>query len=315
MADFHLQEKERIEKGQKGLYLSIVVYVLLSIIKIGTGLYTSSQALMADGWNNTSDVFSSLAILTGLIISKKPADHDHRYGHYRAQTAAALIAALLMAIVGINVFRETILSFMEQDSIQAVDPIAMYVAGSSAVLMYFVYLYNLSLARKTKNLAVLAAAYDNRSDAMVSAGALIGILLTQFGLGWADPIVALVVGGMILKTAWDVGYEAIHSLMDGFDVQKLEEIEQRINRVEGIREVLEIRARYHGSAVHVDATIGVDHDLTVAESHWLTERVEEKLIGYEGIERVYVHVEPVGQFSALKEKKESATKRPPTVSS
>lgn len=315
MADFHLQEKERIEQGQKGIYVSIVAYILLSVIKISVGLYTGSQALMADGWNNTSDVFSSLAILAGLIISKKPADHDHRYGHYRAQTAAALVAALLMGIVGFTVLRETVLSVIEQDKIQIVDPLAIYVAGGSAVIMYAVYLYNRSLAERTKNLAVLAAAYDNRSDALVSIGALVGILVARLGWGWADPIVALLVGGLILKTAWNVGYEAIHSLMDGFDDQKLACIEKRIDQVEGIREVLELRARYQGNAVHVDATIGVDHDLTVAESHWLTERVEEELIGFEGIERVYVHVEPVGQFSSLKNKKESTSQGSPSISS
>ncbi len=291
----HQRERERIEEGQKGIYLGLAVYILLAIAKISTGIYADSQALVADGWNNTSDIFSSLAILVGLFIAKKPADHDHRYGHYRAQTAAALVAALLMGIVGLDVLQETIRTFFAGEAERRPEPIAMYVAGISAVIMLLVYRYNRYLGERTNNLAVLAAAFDNRSDGLVSLGTLVGIGASNLGLGWADPVVALIVGGIILKTAWEVGYEAIHSLMDGFDEEKLASIETKIRQVDGIREVLDLRARYQGSTVHVDVTIGVDEDLTVVESHQLTENVEEQLLGYEGIERVYVHVEPAAK--------------------
>lgn len=288
------QEKERIDQGVKGIYISLTVYIVMAMTKIGTGLLAGSQALVADGWNNTSDVFSSLAILVGLFIAKKPADHDHRYGHYRAQTAAALVAALFMGIVGVDVLQETIRSmFSDNDVIIQPEPIALYVAGASAIVMYIVYRINHRIGVRTNNLAVLAAAYDNRSDALVSLGTLVGIGVAKLGWGWADPVVAILVGLIILKTAWEVGFEAVHALMDGFEAEKLEAIEDKIKQIDGVEEVKDLRARYQGSAIHVDATIGVDANLTVVESHQLTEHVEEQLVGSDGIERVYVHVEPV----------------------
>jgi cation diffusion facilitator family transporter len=284
--------RDRIEPGEKGLYFSIFAYVFLSALKIGFGLYTGSRALVADGWNNVSDVIASLVILFGLIVARKPADQDHRYGHFRAETAAALIAAILMVMVGIDVLKQTIAALFAAETVLSPEPLSFFVAVSAALIMYFVYVYNKRTAEKTNNLALMAAAYDNRSDALVSAGAAVSIGLAELGWTWADPIVAVLIGLIILKTAWKVGFDAVHALMDGFDAQKLAEIEQQVEQVEGIRQVLEVRARFHGSAVHVDVTVGVDHHLTVVESHALTERIEEKLVGYEGIERVYVHVEP-----------------------
>ncbi|WP_126425348.1 cation diffusion facilitator family transporter [Brevibacillus marinus] len=286
--------EERLKQGKRGVFISLAVYGILALTKLGAGWYTASRALVADGWNSASDVLVSLAILIGLVVAGKPADDDHRYGHFRAETAAALIAALLMAGVGIDQLMGTLQLLFSEQPLERPDPLALYVAGASALAMYLVYRINRSIAQRTNNLAVLAAAYDNRADALVSAAAAAGIAGAQTGAGWLDPIAALIVSGVILKTAWQVGAEAIHSLMDGFQGEKLAEIAARIEQVDGVREIVDLRARYHGSAVHVDVTIGVDHHLSVVESHSLTEQVEQRLLGYENIERVYVHVEPVG---------------------
>ncbi len=286
------QSENRYRLGKKGVYLSIIAYLLLSVTKIGFGEMTDARALVADGWNNVSDVLASLVILLGLWIAQKPADHDHRYGHVRAETTASLIAALLMAVVGVDVLIEALETFASGRIIAAPDPLAIVIAAVGALLMFLVYRINRRIAERTNNAAVMAAAYDNRSDAWVSVGALLGIGAAQLGWYWADPVLAAVIGILILRTAWEVGYEAVHNLMDGFDAKHLAKIEAQIEQIDGIYEVMDIRARYLGSAVHVDVTIGVDHHLTVVESHDLTERVEAKLIGKEGIERVYIHVEP-----------------------
>jgi len=285
--------EDRLTQGKKGVYVSIATYVLLAVVKILIGVSAASHALVADGWNNATDVAASIAILIGLNIATKPADQDHRYGHFRAETAAALIAAIVMAVVGLDVIRSGIKSLFSEKAIGAPDILSLYVALGSALLSYMVFRYNYTIGKRTNNMAVLATAYDNRSDALVSMGTVAGVGFAQAGFYWADPIVACVVGIMILKTGWIVGREAVHSLMDGFEEEKLSEFQVQIKKVEGVREVIDLRARYHGSHVHVDVTIGVDHHLTVIESHQVTERIEEALLGlHTEVERVYVHVEP-----------------------
>ena len=103
-----------------------------------------------------------------------------------------------------------------------------FVAFFSAIFMYGVYLYNLKLSKKVNSKSLYSAAQDNRSDALVSIGAMIGIIGAYFGIGWLDPLAAFVVGLIICKTAWGIFKEAALDLTDAFEVKKLKEIEDTI---------------------------------------------------------------------------------------
>ena len=92
-----------LKEGEKGAWLSIWTYLTLSAVKLIVGIIGSSEALKADGLNNTTDIIASIAILVGLRIAQKPPDADHHYGHMRAETVASLIAAFIMAFVGFQI--------------------------------------------------------------------------------------------------------------------------------------------------------------------------------------------------------------------
>ncbi|WP_232697784.1 cation diffusion facilitator family transporter [Brevibacillus daliensis] len=286
------------KRGRRAISLSIAVYLLLSTAKILVGAYTESEALTADGMNNITDVGASIMLMIGMIISRKPADHNHQYGHVRAETAGALLAAFMMAAVGIEVVISAIGKLITPNTITAApELLSTVVAIVSALILYILSRYNMKVADETSNLAVKAAAYDNRSDAIVSIGTLIGIAVAQLGWLWADAAMAVIVGIIILKTAYVLGKEAINRLMDGFEEDKRLEIKDRIMEIEGVRNVTELRARYQGSAVHVDCIIEVSPLLTVEESHDLTDEIEIHLEGFCGIERTLIHVEPAKRES------------------
>ncbi|BBI31359.1 cation diffusion facilitator family transporter [Cohnella abietis] len=281
-----------IKLGEKGAWLSIVAYIILSALKLAIAHSTNSEALMADGLNNSTDIVASLAVLIGLKISRKPADNDHRYGHFRAETVAALIASFIMFAVGLQVLYQAIMKF-RTPSLESPDSIAAWTAIFCAVVIYFVYLYNFRLAKKIKSNALMAAAQDNRSDAFVSVGAFIGIIGSQFGLPWLDPLTALLVGGIICKTAWGIFRDSSHALTDGFDDAELQEIQQTINEIPGVEAIIDIKARIHGNNKLVDVTIGVDYQLNVSESHEITENIERIIYEVHHISHVHIHIEPV----------------------
>lgn len=286
----------KYKKGSRAIKISIFLYLILSVSKILVGMFAQSEALTADGWNNVSDVLASIALMIGMYISQKPADHNHRYGHFRAETTAALLAAFMMAVVGIDVLKGAFMKLWRPEAqVIAPDPLSMYVAFGGALILYLLSRYNMAIGKETDNLAVMAAAYDNRSDAIISIGTLIGIGTARLGWLWADALVALIVGLLIIKTAYVVGKQAVDSLMDAFEEDKWQEIHDRIMEVNGVSRVTDLRARYHGSAVHVDCIIEVPSSLTVAESHDVTDKIEEYLKGFNGIERMLIHVEPASR--------------------
>lgn len=198
-----------LKLGERAAILSIITYIILASVKLIIGNSTDSQALKADGWNNFTDIIASVAVLIGLRLSQKPADKDHPYGHWKAETVASLIASFIMMSVGLQVLYQAISSFFTH-SRQAPDLVAAYTAIACGAVMFFVYRINLRLGKKINSQAVKAAAKDNFSDSIVSFGTAVGIFGAQLNLEFLDPLAACIVGLLICKTAWGIFRETTH---------------------------------------------------------------------------------------------------------
>jgi len=280
-----------LKKGERGAWISIGAYVFCSLSKTCVALLTGSEALLADGLHNTTDVVASAAVLIGLRISRKPPDRDHPYGHFRAETVSALIASFLMFAVGLQVVVQTVPNVLEPHAAPP-DWLAAWTALCSAGIMLAVYRYNSRLARRINSQALLAAARDNRADAWVSIGTFVGIAGAQVKFHWLDSFAAAVVGVLICKTAWDIFRDATHRLTDGFDQEKLEALHATILTIPGVEQIKEIKARYHGSTVLVDVVIHVNPHLNVVESHMITEEIEHRMYAEHNVSNVHIHIEP-----------------------
>lgn len=280
-----------IKKGEKAALLSILAYLFLAAIKVIIGLIGHSDALFADGLNNTTDVIASVALLIGLRISRIPPDADHAYGHRRTETISSLVASFIMLLVGLEVIFNSI-SNLFKGNFAAPNTLTAIVAFFSGIFMFGIYLYNIRLAKKIESQAVKAAALDNRSDALVSFGAFIGIIFALFGLPWVDAVTALLVGILIGYTAVKIFFDAAHSLTDGFDVSKLETIHDLVRDVADVKEIKDIKARFNGNRIWIDLTVAVDPDLNVVRSHEITEQIEQAIRSKFPTAYTLVHIEP-----------------------
>ncbi|MCM3203605.1 cation diffusion facilitator family transporter [Paenibacillus illinoisensis] len=277
--------------GERGAIISIIAYICLTALKLVIGSIAGSEALKADGLNNATDIVASIAVLIGLRLAQRPADKDHTYGHWKAETVASLVASFIMMAVGLQVLFEAIGSVFQGES-ESPDLIAAYTGIFCAVVMYLVYRFNKRLATKIKSQAVMAAARDNISDAWVSIGTVIGIAGSQFGLPWLDPVTAVIVGFLICKTAWDIFKEATHHLTDGFDVELIREYRKTIATIDGVETVKDVRARSYGNNAVVDVVITVRSDLDMHQAHDICTDVEDELLREHDVYTVHVHVEP-----------------------
>lgn len=282
---------DNLKMGERGAIISIIAYICLTALKLVIGSIAGSEALKADGLNNATDIVASIAVLIGLRLAQRPADKDHTYGHWKAETVASLVASFIMMAVGLQVLFEAIGSVFQGES-ESPDLIAAYTGIFCAVVMYLVYRFNKRLATKIKSQAVMAAARDNISDAWVSAGTVIGIVGSQFGLPWLDPVTAVIVGFLICKTAWDIFKEATHHLTDGFDVELIREYRKTIATIDGVETVKDVRARSYGNNAVVDVVITVRSDLDMQQAHDICTDVEDELLREHDVYTVHVHVEP-----------------------
>ena len=266
---------EKLKKAEHGARLSIFSYLLLTLLKLGAGFFFRSSALVADGINNATDVISSICVLIGLKISRKPADEDHLYGHFRAELISTLIASFIMLYAGIEVViyavKKIITKSYEQPSM-----LSAVTAVVASIIMFSVYFYNIRLANKLGSKSLKAAALDNLSDAYVSIGTLVGIIATYIGIPIADSIVAILVGCLIIYTAISIFKESTHILTDG------------------VISIVDIKGRTHGLLYFIDITITVNPELNVKQSHDITIKIEKALAREFYYCETLVHLEPHG---------------------
>lgn len=285
------EKYKNLKLGERGAIISIIAYICLAAIKLVVGYISSSAALKADGLNNTTDIIASVAVLIGLRLAQKPPDKDHRYGHWKSETIASMIASFIMVTVGLKVLIDAGSSMFEE-RMEPPNIIAAYTDVFCALVMYFVYMYNKKLADKINSKAVMATAKDNLSDALVSIGTAIGIFGSQLNMAWLDTLTAAIVGLLICKTGWNIFRQASHELTDGFDENKLQFYRDVIKNINGVKGIKEIKGRNYGNNEVLDIVILVDSTLNINEAHDIATKVETILINHHGVYEVHVHVEP-----------------------
>lgn len=277
--------------ARRGIYLSIVTYVIISTAKLLVGYSFDSDAVFADGLNNFTDSFASIALLVGMILSQRPADQNHRYGHYKIETITTLIMSFVIFYIGITVTIDSTTALINQ-AYAAPTPINAVVGLSSGVIMSGVYWYNNRLGNKLNSPSLKASAKDNLSDALTSFATALSVVISRTGILWLDGAMAIVVGLIIIKSGYDIFKESAFSLSDGFPQEDLDNYRKIVLMVPGVRAVSDIRGRNYGANVYIDITILVDPEISVQAGHAITEKVESALQKTEDVTAIDVHVEP-----------------------
>ncbi|UQU61036.1 Ferrous-iron efflux pump FieF [Lactococcus petauri] len=291
MNNSKISRSHNLKLAERGVWVSIAAYIFLSLLQLGVAQITNSASLLANGFNNVTDILGNIAIVIGLRIARIPSDNDHTYGHWKVESIASLISSFIMFFIGFEVLRQTIVGFIEGSSTE-INPVGAAVALFSAFVMIGVYLYSSRLAKKTQSKALEASSKDNLSDALTSLGTTVAIVAAALHWIWLDRIMALVIYGFILKTAYDIFRDSVFSLSDGFDDNLLADYKEAIELVNKVKSVKMIRGRTYGSNIFLDVVVEMSRDLSVYESHAATEKIERMLMAGFDVYDVDVHVEP-----------------------
>ncbi|MGJ9382912.1 cation diffusion facilitator family transporter [Salipaludibacillus sp. CF4.18] len=291
-------QEERYKKVRFGALVGIFANIVLALLKGIIGVFADSRALIADAVHSASDVAGSVAVLIGIRAAKLPPDRDHPYGHGKAETVTAIIVAVLLFIVGLEIAIGAIRSFFEPILVPSI--IAVYAVVFSIVVKEAMFRYKIKLGKKYKSDALITDAWHHRSDAISSVAALIGIGAAIFGgsldiewLVYADPVAGIFVSLLIIKMGWKLGSEAIHNTLDHvLHDEDTQEMFEKASAVKGVFLVHELLAREHGHYVIVDIKIAVDPEITVEEGHSIGKEVKGELMEDGYVQDVRVHVNP-----------------------
>lgn len=286
---------ELYQEVTRAALIGLVANLLLGVAKLIGGIIGNSFALIADAVNSLGDVVTTVVVLFAFRVAQRPPDEEHPYGHTRAEAIAASNVALLVIISALFVGWEAVRRMNFQHN---VPPIwTLWIAGANIFIKEGLYRYKVRIGKRTGSAAIIANAWDHRSDALCALAVLIGLSVIRFGgdqYVWADEVASLVVVGVIVWSGIQLFRSSASELMD---VQAAPEFVDRIRvaalDVAGVEEVETLWVRKSGLEFFADMHIEVDQHLSVAEGHRIGHQVKDQLLNqFSSLRDVLVHLEP-----------------------
>jgi cation diffusion facilitator family transporter len=293
---FHMIE---IEDGLKISGSAIAINLTLALVKLSTGVIGNSYALVADGIESTTDIFSSLIVMGGLRISSRPPDDDHPYGHGKAESLAGLFVAFFLLGAAGLIAGQSIREIRTPH--HAPEWYTLVVLGLIILIKEWLFRRMFAIGDHMESNALRNDAWHHRSDAITSLAAFIGIsiaLIGGEGFETADDWAALLACGVIIYNGLRLLRNALHEVMDA---AAPEEIELQIRRiacdVDGVVEIEKCRVRKSGLGYQMDLHVVVDGTISVQSGHLIGHAVKDRLTEATiPVTDVIIHIEPDEHF-------------------
>lgn len=283
-------------RKNEGVWVTLIgsmINVFLVMVKLLAGTLGHSTAMIADAIHSLSDLLNDVVVIFSFQIGRIPKDEGHPYGHGRAETIGATIIGAAIVLVGFGMVSEVwriIVSGTNKDP----KSVTAFVAVISIIVKETLYHYTKAIGEKLHSPIIIANAWDQRSDALSSGAAFIGIVLAMNGYPVMDTLAAGVVGLMILKVGYSVLKNSIHDLMDSaLDETQIQKVENVIRASPGVIELHDLRTRKIGGKILIDVHVLVDSEISVTEGHNIAETVRRELIrSFDNVQDALVHIDP-----------------------
>ena len=271
--------------------------VILAALKIGTGIYAGSMAVVGDGIDSAVDVLIAIMTLAVARIIAQPADEGHPWGHGRAETVATTLLSCLLFFAGAQLILNSgkDIFFGVQKEVPALPALVVTVISIAGKLLLAWSQY--TFGKKADSPMLRANAKNMSADVLLSAGVLVGLGLSMiFNIGVIDSWAALLVGLWVIKSALQIFLEANTELMDGGpDKAYYRVVFEAVNSVEEAGNPHRVRMRRIAGLWDIDIDIEVPPNKTVIEAHWIAYKVEEAIKArVDGVYDIMIHVEPAG---------------------
>jgi cation diffusion facilitator family transporter len=291
--DHAAETEQQVRRGLRSSLISITANFLLATCKCLAGVLGHSFALVADGIESLTDVFSSMVVYLGLRLAIKPPDKEHPYGHGKAEPVAAATVSLGMAAAGVGIAIESIVLLRSPHPLPMFYTLWVLLAVFGIKLLLTRYVSR--VAHSIDSTAVRGDAWHHLSDAITSLFAFAGISVALWTKDFrADDWAALCAAPVILFNAWRQIRTPMDEILDTAPPPEIEEhVRAAAASVPGVVGLEKCFVRKVGFRYYVDLHVVVDGDLTVRSGHAISHKVEDRVLAdVTRVAKVLVHIEP-----------------------
>ena len=287
---------DRSKLTARAAMASIAMALILIGLKSYAALQTASMAMLGSLADSGLDLIASLVVLLGVRVAAQPADHDHRFGHGKAEALAALVQVILITLSALFIAARSIQRLLSgAETTQA--ELGIGVSVVAIVLTIALITYQRHVVRRTGSLAIGTDRLHYSSDLLLNGSVIVALALDQSaGLVGADALFGLLIAAWLLWGAWKASSHALDQLMDREWPDELRErflaAAKEYPELAGLHD---FRTRTSGTHNFAQFHVWVPAHWTVQEAHDRLDRAEEDLQRRFPDTEILIHVDPEGQ--------------------
>ena len=276
-----------------GSVVGILCNLILFAIKLIIGLLAGSVSIMADAFNNLTDIGSSVVTIIGFRLSIKPADKEHPFGHGRFEYMSAMLVAIIILLVGFELFKTSVEKIFTPSELK-VEFYTIILLSISVIIKLWMFLFNKKLGKSINSSGLIATAQDSINDSIATFAVLVSIIISKiFGIN-VDPFMGIAVAVFILYSGVKTIKETLDPLL-GMPPEKetIDAIATMVLANEKFVGIHDLIVHNYGpgrsfASLHVE----VPSDADIVACHEDIDACEKEIHGALGIE-VVIHMDPI----------------------
>src|ERR687887_2483598 len=294
--------------------VSVAAAAALIARKLVTGLATHSLGLISEAAHSGTDLVAALLTFFAVGVAARPADTGHAYGHGKAEHLAALAEGAILVLASLVIAERSIARLVGSTPARVHAPwYALAVIGVVLAVDLTRTAVSVRAARRYRSEALSSNALHFASDFAGSAAVLVGLVLVRAGHPRADAVAALFVAVLVLVAAGRLMRRNVDVLMDRAPAEAQEAARAAIARLRPPVELRRLRMRQAAGQHFADVVIGVPPGAAVGQGHAAADRVEDAVQRALPESDVVVHVEPIEDEAAIRERASAAALAVPQV--
>ncbi|MGD9888291.1 MAG: cation diffusion facilitator family transporter [Halothiobacillaceae bacterium] len=277
---------------------SLGVALVLIVVKLGGWWLTESVSLLASLLDSSADLVASMLTFLAVRWALIPPDHDHRFGHGKAEALAALAQSMFILGSAVMLALQAIGRITNPQPIENTD-LGIAVMLFSIVLTALLVVFQYSVVRRTGSTAIQADALHYATDLLSNLAVIIALLLSAWGMVRADALIGLLIAAYVAWSAVQITRVALNQLMDReLENDIVQHVRELALSVEGVRSIVSLRSRQSGNVYFFELYIVLDDSLPLRAAHDIGDRVKETLsIAYPSSD-IMIHEEPASVAKA-----------------
>ncbi len=283
-------------------FTGVVANILLFSMKLAIGLYLNSIAVMADAFNNLSDVASSVVTIFGFMMSGKPADKEHPFGHGRFEYIAALVVSFMVMLVGFEFVKSSISRIMNPEAL-SFDVYTFAILVASILVKVWLSFFNKSIGKAIGSKVMEATAFDSLSDVIATSVVALSLAASIWIAFPIDGYVGLVVSVFILYNGFNLIKDTLNPLLgDAPDEELVKAIMDKTLSYKAIIGIHDLIVHNYGpgrvvASIHAE----IPYNMDIMEAHDIIDLAEKEISEELGI-HVVIHMDPINTDDRLVQK-------------